>query len=89
MAKGDLEVFCRSWSLRVMKELAGGMTRFNELKRTWPEINSKVLSETLKELCGRGLAKTVRLDTKQEFYGYIATDRGIKVLGLAERIEEA
>ena len=45
------------WKVLVIKALAGGKKRYNELRRTIPEVSAKVLTTQLNEMIGDHLIK--------------------------------
>ncbi len=44
------EILCNRWTLVLVRELAAGSTRFNELRRGLPRMSPALLSKRLKEL---------------------------------------
>lgn len=65
------EILCARWTIIVLRELAFGSTRFNELRRGVPRMSPTLLSQRLKELekagiverfqCGQGGTPAYRL----------------------------
>lgn len=49
------EVLCTRWTLLIVRELAVGSTRFNELRRGVPTCSTALLSKRLKELEAAGV----------------------------------
>ena len=44
------EIFCTRWTPLILREMAAGSTRFNDLRRGLPRISPTLLSKRLKEL---------------------------------------
>jgi DNA-binding HxlR family transcriptional regulator len=49
------EVFCTRWTALVMREILGGSTRFNDIRRGVPRMSPTLLSKRLKELQSAGI----------------------------------
>jgi len=54
------EVVCTRWTPLILRELAAGSTRFNDLRRGLPRISPTLLSKRLKELEGAGVVRHVQ-----------------------------
>jgi DNA-binding HxlR family transcriptional regulator/peroxiredoxin len=63
------------WTLLVVRELAGGMTRFGELADTLG-VSRKVLTERLNALVDHGLVRRSRYSEHPPRYDYLLTDKG-------------
>lgn len=51
------EVFCARWTPLILRDLAGGATRFSQLKRGVPLASPTLLSKRLKELEAEGIVE--------------------------------
>lgn len=49
------EIICTRWTVLVLRELAAGTTRFNDLRRGLPRMSPALLSQRLKELEDAGV----------------------------------
>ena len=58
------EIICSRWTLLVLRELALGSTRFNELRRGLPSMSPALLSKRLKDLEAAGIV--MRIAAKRE-----------------------
>src|SRR5690348_5809272 len=54
------EIFCTRWTPLILRELAAGSTRFNDLKRGVPRISPTLLSKRLKQLEAAGIVRRLR-----------------------------
>ena len=54
------EIFCTRWTPLILRELAAGSTRFNDLKRGVPRISPTLLSKRLKQLEEAGVVERVK-----------------------------
>jgi DNA-binding HxlR family transcriptional regulator len=52
-----IELIGRRWVGAIVRALAGGITRFGELRATIPDINDRILSERLKDLEAEGIVQ--------------------------------
>ena len=57
------EVFCVRWTSLILRDLAGGATRFSQLKRGVPLVSPTLLSKRLKELEAEGIVERRKSDT--------------------------
>ncbi|HUO97212.1 MAG TPA: helix-turn-helix domain-containing protein [Rhizomicrobium sp.] len=53
------EIVCTRWTPLILRELAAGSTRFNDLRRGLPRISPTLLSKRLKELEGAGVIERI------------------------------
>jgi len=53
------DVVCSRWTILVLRELQGGSTRFNDLRRGIPRMSPSLLSKRLKELEHHGIVRIV------------------------------
>ncbi|MFN7164221.1 MAG: winged helix-turn-helix transcriptional regulator [Hyphomonas sp.] len=58
------EIVCTRWTILVLRELASGTTRFNDLRRGVPRMSPALLSQRLKELEDAGVI--VRKPSRRE-----------------------
>jgi DNA-binding HxlR family transcriptional regulator/peroxiredoxin len=63
------------WTLLVVRELAGGVTRFGELADTLG-VSRKVLTERLNALVDHGLVRRERYSEHPPRFDYLLTDKG-------------
>mgnify|MGYP006381407429 FL=1 len=49
------ELLCTRWTMVLLRELVGGSTRFNDLRRGVPKMSPTLLSRRLKELEAAGV----------------------------------
>ncbi|MFH1257945.1 MAG: helix-turn-helix domain-containing protein [Candidatus Micrarchaeota archaeon] len=54
---GMADIFEKKWALKIVREVYGGKTHFNELKRSMKGVTAAVLSKRLKELEKSGIIK--------------------------------
>jgi len=89
----DLRALGLTHAVEILRTLADGDRRFNELRRpaghpsTSLEISNKTLSNTLKELARRGLV--LRKERNRQRVVYEITAKGQYVLQHAEEIYDA
>jgi DNA-binding HxlR family transcriptional regulator len=74
------EIICTRWTLIVLRELAAGSTRFNELRRGAPRMSPALLSKRLKDLEAAGLVTRAKAAGGPDLYEYKLTAAG-KELG--------
>ena len=69
------EVLTRKWMLLIIRELNGGATRFNEIRRGIPRISATLLKQRLDQL---ETADIVRVEPRSKGRGddYVLTDSG-------------
>ena len=48
------------WKLLILRDLLTGKKRYNELKRSLPDISQKVLTASLKSMVNDGLGESMR-----------------------------
>ncbi len=63
------------WTLLVVRDIAGGITRFDELQREL-DVSRKTLTERLKSLVANGVVEKVRYSAHPPRYSYHLTDTG-------------
>lgn len=54
------EIFCERWTALIIRDLAGGASRFSELKRGVPLMSQTLLSKRLKQLEAEGVVERRR-----------------------------
>lgn len=78
--RGILDKIGDKWSMLIILELAGGPLRFNQIRRSIPDISQKMLTQTLKELHRDGLVTRTVYPTVPPAVEYQLTDLGTSVL---------
>ena len=72
-----MNVISKKWALLLINAIGNNKTiRFNELKRVLKGINSKVLSDRLKEIKAVGIIHRKSFDEIPPHVEYFLTDRG-------------
>jgi len=82
------EILCTRWTIIVLRELAMGSTRFNELRRGIPRISPALLSKRLKELEAAGLILRSRAGNAPDLYEYHLTPSGFELVPIVKSIGE-
>lgn len=72
------EVIEPRWTLLILLEMAGGATRFNEIRRCVGGISPTLLSKRLTELEKHGLVERVEDSSKGTVY-YVRTDKAVEL----------
>jgi DNA-binding HxlR family transcriptional regulator len=80
------EILCSRWTLLVLRELAAGSTRFNELRRGVPRMSPALLSKRLKELEAAGIVARSRAPTEPGVLAYHLTKAGRELKPVIEAI---
>ncbi|MDE2329280.1 MAG: helix-turn-helix transcriptional regulator [Bradyrhizobium sp.] len=70
------EIICSRWTLLVLRELALGSTRFNELRRGLPSMSPALLSKRLKELEAAGIVTRISAKREPGLHEYHLTEAG-------------
>lgn len=78
--RGVLDKLGDKWSMLVILELAGGETRFSELKRQIPDISQKMLTQTLRVLQRDGLVGRTVHPSVPPSVSYRLTEMGQSLL---------
>lgn len=78
------EVLCERWTLLVVRELAAGSRRFNDLRRGLPLISPTLLSRRLKRLSEAGVVH--RTSDGDGTRAYELTEAGEELRPLVERM---
>ncbi|WHY72118.1 winged helix-turn-helix transcriptional regulator [Fictibacillus enclensis] len=72
-----IDIIGGKWKVLILWNLNEGPKRFNELKRSIPDITQKMLTQQLKELSEHGLVS--RLELGETHVVYETTDMGKKI----------
>lgn len=80
------EIICTRWTVLVLRELAAGTTRFNDLRRGLPRMSPALLSQRLKELEDAGVV--VRRASRRDVgvQEYHLTEAGRELAPIVEAI---
>ena len=73
------DVVCSKWTLLLVRELAGGATRFSELERALTGISPRTLSLRLRALEDEEIVERADCD-------YVLTERGRALLPIVESL---
>lgn len=80
------EIICSRWTLLVLRELATGSTRFNELRRGLPSMSPALLSKRLKDLEAAGIVIRVAGEREPGVLQYRLTEAGEELRPVIEAI---
>lgn len=69
------EIFCVRWTALILRDLAGGATRFSQLRRGVPLVSPSLLSRRLKDLEAEGIVERRRSPAGQS-WTYHLTEAG-------------
>lgn len=69
-------LFRKKWTICVLTDLHLGSKHFQDFNKNLPEISTKVLHQTLKELEDAGLIKKIIIQEKPKSTEYILTEKG-------------
>ena len=70
------ELFCERWTALVLRDLAGGATRFSELRRGVPLMSPTLLSRRLRQLEAEGIVERRRSGSGGRSWTYHLTPAG-------------
>jgi DNA-binding HxlR family transcriptional regulator len=70
------ELLCTRWTMVLLRELVGGSTRFNDLRRGVPKMSPTLLSQRLKELEAAGVIERRPLKSEKGVFEYHMTASG-------------
>ena len=70
------EILCTRWTLLLLRELAVGSTRFNELRRGVPRMSPALLSKRLKSLEAAGIVTRSKVTGEPDTSEYRLTESG-------------
>lgn len=80
------EILCTRWTLIVLRELAVGSTRFNELRRGMPRMSPALLSKRLKELETAGVISRTAVHGSPDIAEYRLTQAGRDLRPIIEAV---
>lgn len=80
------DILCVRWMPIVVRELACGSTRFNELRRGMPRISPALLSKRLKELEAAGVVSRSKAARGPDLYEYQLTASGRELVPIVMSI---
>lgn len=80
------ELLCTRWTMIVLRELAMGSTRFNELRRGAPRMSPALLSKRLKELEAAGVMSRTAASGAQDAFEYRLTPAGRGLIPIIEAV---
>lgn len=78
------EILCTRWTMIVLRELAAGSTRFNELRRGVPRMSPALLSQRLKELEAAGVISRSKIAGEAAACEYRLTSAGRGISPIVE-----
>lgn len=82
------DVICTRWTLIVLREMAMGSTRFNELRRGVPRMSPALLSKRLKELEAAGLVSRTPAKNSADLFEYHLTSSGLELVPIVKAVGE-
>ncbi|KTE21750.1 HxlR family transcriptional regulator [Sphingopyxis sp. H050] len=78
------EVLCTRWTIVLVRELAAGSTRFNDLRRGVPRMSPALLSQRLKELEAAGIVYRAPAPKDSGVFDYRLTRAGQELAPVVE-----
>src|SRR5512143_2068156 len=78
------EILCTRWTVVLLREMLGGSTRFNELRRGVTRMSPALLSQRLKDLEEAGIVSRVRANGDPNLFEYHLTRAGRDLQPLIE-----
>ena len=81
----SMQIFAGKWTLLIIFQI-NRRTIYGELKRAIPSISEKMLIDTLKFLCDKGLVKKEQYPEVPPRVEYSLTELGEKVLPIIDEI---
>ena len=78
------EILCTRWTVVLLREMLGGSTRFNELRRGVPRMSPALLSQRLKDLETAGIVLRVKAGGDPGLFEYHLTRSGRELQSLVE-----
>ena len=78
------ELLCTRWTMVLLRELVGGSTRFNDLRRGVPKMSPTLLSQRLKELEAAGVIERRPLKSEKGVFEYHMTASGMDLRPVVE-----
>lgn len=82
------ELIGRRWTGAILRALLSGVTHFNEIKATIPDLSPRMLSERLKELEAEGILVREVTPTTPVRTEYRLTEKGEQLAPVLDAIEE-
>lgn len=70
------EILCTRWTIVLVRELAAGSTRFNDLRRGVPRMSPALLSQRLKDLEAAGIVHRTPVGRESGVFEYRLTRAG-------------
>lgn len=78
------EVLCTRWTIVLVRELAAGSTRFNDLRRGVPRMSPALLSQRLKDLEAAGIVYRAPVSRESGVFDYRLTRAGQELAPVVE-----
>jgi DNA-binding HxlR family transcriptional regulator len=78
------EILCTRWTVILLREMLGGSTRFNELRRGVTRMSPALLSQRLKDLEAAGIVSRTRVEGEPGLFEYHLTRAGRELQPLVE-----
>ena len=78
------EILCTRWTIVLLRELAAGSTRFNELRRGVPRMSPALLAKRLRDLEAAGIVTRSPLAGEAEIHEYRLTAAGRDLKAVVE-----
>src|SRR6185312_8433872 len=82
------EILCTRWTTIILRELAMGSTRFNELRRGMPRMSPALLAKRLKELEAAGIITRSATKGSSDLHEYHLTRSGADLIPVVKAIGE-
>jgi len=82
------EFFCSRWTALIIRELAFGSTRFNELRRGLTRISPALLSQRLKEFEAAGIVERRPVAGEPSVFEYHLTPAGLELFQVVKGLGE-
>jgi DNA-binding HxlR family transcriptional regulator len=80
------EILCTRWTMLVLRELAAGSTRFNDLRRGVPRMSPALLSKRLKDLERAGILARTKVPGETDVFEYRLTAAGQDLQPVVEAV---
>lgn len=78
------EILCTRWTIVLVRELAAGSTRFNDLRRGVPRMSPALLSQRLKDLEAAGIVYRAPVARESGVFDYRLTRAGLELAPVVE-----
>ncbi|HWE79754.1 MAG TPA: helix-turn-helix domain-containing protein [Pseudolabrys sp.] len=69
-------MLCTRWTMLIVRELLGGVTRFNDLRRGMPRMSPALLSQRLRELEASAIVRRAPKRQGSDLFEYELTEAG-------------